>query len=576
MNVLEWLKFYPVLETLFSVALLLGILLWKKPVEKTTPSASRRWFLVLRRRPWIAYFLIGFLAFTASALLTFFAGLPQPCIHDEFSYLLAADTFAQGRLANPPHPFWKHFETFHVIQQPTYVSKYPPAQGLTLALGQVIFGHPIVGVWLSVGLAGASICWMLAGWVPLRWACLGGLVAVIRIVFSRPAFLDLSSFAYWSQSYWGGVVAALGGALVFGALLRIMKNPRRRDALWLGVGLAILANSRPFEGLVASVPVVVILGIWLVRSKSVSWSIRLGRVALPLVLVLLLTAVWMGFYNFRVTGNPFLMPYQIYESTYGIVPPFLWKNQKSEPQYNHEIMRNFHKSYIDNYLEKRSFKGFFKHSMIIILSFWFSFFSNIFFLSMLFLVLSEKVWRRRNVIFPAIICTLMMIALLSETWFFPHYAAPVAGLCYLLIVESLRQTRRVTWQGKPVGRLFVRAVLPVLLISSIASFAAMVYYHQRSSDCWCLDRAKIMRELGVDEERHLIIVRYGPDHSPHDEWVYNRADIDRAQVVWAREMGFQADRKLLEYFKDRRVWLLQADQLPRQLIQYPGVHLTIK
>src|ERR1041384_2164322 len=149
--------------------------------------------------------LVALSAFVLSASLSVLGRMPEPEVHDEFSNLLAADTLAHGRLTNPTHPMWVHFETFHVIHQPTYASKYPPAEGLMLALGQVLTGYPIFGVWLGTAAACAAIYWMLLAWVPAWLALLGGLMTALH-----PGIL------YWSQLFWGGQPAMIGGGLDYG------------------------------------------------------------------------------------------------------------------------------------------------------------------------------------------------------------------------------------------------------------------------------------------------------------------------------------------------------------------------
>ena len=75
---------------------------------------------------------------------------------------------------------------------------------------------------------------------------------------------------------------------------------------------------------------------------------------------------------------------------------------------------------------------------------------------------------------------------------------------------------------------------------------------------WHWQRAEILERLQHSGGQHLVIVRYSPE-DPFHEWVYNRADIDAADVIWAQDMG-EKNQELIKYFVQRRVWLLEPNE----------------
>src|SRR5579862_1968971 len=348
MNFVNTNSMFPILEVGLSLLAVLlsfgfphlGARLWE-PLERFGSRLARRQVLTVS--------LIGLSALLLRLALLPAMHIPQPEFQDEHSYLLAAETYASGRLTNPTHSMWVHLETFQEDQKPTYMSQYPPAQGMVLAAGQLLFGYPWFGVWLSVGLMCAAICWMLQAWLPPAWALVGGLLVILR----------LGVFSYWMNSYWGGAPAAIAGALVLGALPRIFRRPRVSMAIVLAIGLAILANSRPFEGLLLAIPSAVAIGGWLVRDRRYANPLVLSRVVAPVAAILLTATVAMGYYNWRVFGSPLTLPYQINRATYAVSPVFIWETPRPEPVYHHQAIRDF---YIDvelpYYRDARTLSGF--------------------------------------------------------------------------------------------------------------------------------------------------------------------------------------------------------------------------
>ena len=507
-------------------------------------------FARLARRPqWLV--LAGTAATVFAARLCLLPILPQPkpIVPDEFSHLFLAQTLASGRLSNPTHPMWRHFETLFVLQRPTYASPYPPLEGGLLATGLVLAGNAWFGVLLSVAAMCAAIVWMLQAYVTRFWALYGGVLA-------GAGYAVLS---YWTNTYWGGAGAALGGALVFGALPRIAVANRLRDAAALATGFLFLAYSRPYEGFLLCLPVAGWLA-WRCTRRRRGGAPSPGQ-ALVLAVLLFAAALVTCWYNWRVTGSPFRLPYSAYIQQYAAAPAFLWQRPPAIPEYRDRVLRDAHLSFRADYAALSTFSQVLWTSverLAKIAAFYFGPFWPIA-LALIPNILRQP--RRTAAYAPGwrllfLAVALCLAGMLLTVSFHLHYAAPCTSILILLLVEAFRRVR-----------LWSRTVGACLLISAAPSWIAVqvlngaVAHLSNSLEA----RPAILSKLTGEGGRHLVFVHYGPSHRLGEEWIYNEPDIDHAVVIWARDLGPEMNQELTTYFPTRQAWLLEPDEVTVRL-----------
>jgi hypothetical protein len=297
--------------------------------------------------------------------------------------------------------------------------------------------------------------------------------------------------------------------------------------------------------------------------------------------VLLATAAAMGYYNWRVFGNPTTLPYQINRATYAVAPVFLWQSPRPEPVYHHKVLRDFYVSReLPVFQRARTLSGFcnlLSRRIVIVLFFYLG---PVLMLPLMMLPCIPRAGRQRFLVLAAAI---FLLGLLPSAFFHAHYMAPATALIYAITVQGCRRLRVWRPGGQPVGPFLVRA-LPCMCIALFfvqlgwADLLRIQARHFTDSQppryhtglTWLVPRTEVQHFLDGRPGRQLAMVRYDLGHDTRNEWVYNAADIDASKVVWAREMSAADNRELFDYYKDRKIWLVEPDQNPPKVSSYPA------
>ena len=483
---------------------------------------------------------------------------PIPSGSDDFAYILLADTLRHLRLANPPHAFPQFFEQIFVLQQPTYSSMFNLGQGLALAAGWTLFGSPWAGVLLSIGALCALSYWMLRAWVSPPWAFAGGLIATMQF----------GPLSYWTNSYWGGAVSACAGCLVFGSLPRLSKQPTKRYALLLGLGLALQLLTRPYEFLFLLLSVLLFLPI--LRDKlSVRKLVSTASIAMSVVICA--GALLIG-QNILVTGRWNTTPYLLYRYNYGVPATFTFErnpiphaslNQEQELDYKAET--SIHGEITDTL-------GDFAKRLLFRLRFYRFFLLAPLYLPFAVYLIGIRSYRK---LWVALTISAFVLGSNFYPYFYPHYIAAVTCLFLLMSVAGLARLNEIRFHS---GTLLLCLCFFQFLVSySIHAFAnRQTLSNFGKYESWEFvnpgnpqGRQTVADKLNKIPGKLLVFVHYSPVHG-FEEWVHNEANIDGSRIVWVHDLGPGDNQKIQQRYPDRTSLLLKPDEKPPVLTVYPS------
>jgi hypothetical protein len=515
-------------------------------------ASAEHWVRRIANRRQLAVLLCAALSMVPRAVLVPVMPIPKPQIVDEFSYLLGAETLAKGRLTNPVHPNWQHFESFHINMVPTYQSQYQPAPSAFMALGIIFTGHAWWGVWLATGLMCAAVCWALQPLITPTYAFLAGVYCVLKY----------SIGTQYSDSYWGGSACALGGALALGAFARILQT---RSAKWVPlfiIGIGLLANSRPFEGFLFAFPLALGLLVWVFRTRTYV------TVLAPTMALAAALFAFMAYYNYRGTGKPTELPYTANFEQYHFVRPFIGAGMRPFPHYGNYQMAALFSSWEGvpgrmaqtwsgiQKLEKAKFK-FFERAH----------FAPLLLLALIGLYFCFRTERRSYLGFTFV---LVWLGLFSVVWWpLWSYPAPLLVSFFGLAFLGIRYLGTMRVRKFNLGRYWARGLV---LAAMLAPFINVPHDILKTSRVhyplpWNENRERIIHQLEVEGGDDLVLVRYAPSHDPAQEWVYNSPDIDSQKVIFARALGADKDCDLVHYYYNRTIWFLEVGPEPWPQLQ---------
>jgi hypothetical protein len=492
----------------------------------------------------IAVVSIAYLYFTARHQHRDFS----PILHDEYCYVIQSKMLASGHLWLPKHELDDFFETFHLITDRAYASKYGPGTAMFFAPAALLhlpmWVVPLILSGLAVGLMYLLASELFDGGAGL----LAALLLLSLGIFRRTSIMIMSQAPML--------------ALVLLAILAFIYWQRERRVGWmilLGVCIGWGAITRPVDALCIAIPLA--LGVLFELRQSCNRG-RMKFIGLGLIAVfpfLLLQLI----YNKGVTGDFKKLPWNYYAQRYDpydtmgrgpIDPAFRpmsdlpqlqrFFDEFTVPAYRDKIGKSRLDGLVDRAArtlagppleeqeKSRLIYGALPSPLLIAL------------LPVGLLGLRE---RRRWVVWLAL--PLFVLVYANYTFFLSHYALAIAPAVILNLLAGVEVVRR-TWPGvSPLIGWTMTAVIAALALSALPEV------NSSRRDQWF--DAPLLRGVdkalaGIEHRPAIVLFKYDPERMIHEEPVFNTQTAwpDDAAVVRAHDLGDE-NARLFAYYATR-------------------------